>query len=218
MSFDQHTHLKKLPKPEYVIRKRTDGKDPLSPGIMLVPTSKTQKISYYTGYWVKYSVKYWEGFCLKGSLWTNAALVLFKACYFIFLKFIYFGERAHEHDHAHGGEEGETETETETETERERERIPSWQHGAGSREVHLTNCEIVTWTEIKSWTLGAPGWFRRRLSIQLQLRSWPCSSWVQALRWALCWQLRAWSLFQAVFPSLFVPPLLSLSQKLKIKN
>ena len=32
-------------------------------------------------------------------------------------------------------------------------------------------------------------------------------SWVRALRWALCWQLRAWSLLQIfVFPTLSSPP------------
>ena len=39
----------------------------------------------------------------------------------------------------------------------------------------------------------APGWLSW-LSVLLQLRSWSHGLWVQALHWALCWQLRAWSL------------------------
>ena len=42
---------------------------------------------------------------------------------------------------------------------------------------------------------GVPGWLSR-LSGRLQLRSWSHHSWVWALRQALCWQLRAWSLLQ----------------------
>ena len=42
---------------------------------------------------------------------------------------------------------------------------------------------------------GVPGWLSQ-LSIQLRLRSWSHSSWVQAPRWALYWQLRAWSLLR----------------------
>ena len=47
----------------------------------------------------------------------------------------------------------------------------------------------------KRTRLGAPGWLSR-LSVRLRLRSWSRSSWVQAPCRALCWQLRAWSLFQ----------------------
>ena len=42
---------------------------------------------------------------------------------------------------------------------------------------------------------GASGWLSR-LSVQLRLRSWSHGSWVCALGWALCWQLRAWSLLR----------------------
>ena len=42
---------------------------------------------------------------------------------------------------------------------------------------------------------GVPGWLSR-LSGRLWLRSWSCGPWVQALRRALCWQLRDWSLFR----------------------
>ena len=44
-------------------------------------------------------------------------------------------------------------------------------------------------------SLGAPGWLSR-LSIRLWLRSWSHGAWVRVLRRALCWQLRAWSLFR----------------------
>ena len=57
---------------------------------------------------------------------------------------------------------------------------------------------------------GAPGWLSW-LSVQLQLGSWSHSSWVWASHWALCWQLRAWSLLQIVCLPLFLPlPWLSL--------
>ena len=42
---------------------------------------------------------------------------------------------------------------------------------------------------------GAPGWLSR-LSGRLRLRSWSHGLWVRAPRRALCWQLRAWSLFR----------------------
>ena len=48
---------------------------------------------------------------------------------------------------------------------------------------------------IKSIQPRAPGWLSQ-LSIQIQLRSWSHSSWVQGLHRALCWQLRPWSLLQ----------------------
>ena len=56
------------------------------------------------------------------------------------------------------------------------------------------------WVEIgreqtfRNTNIGAPGWLSK-LSIQLQLRSWSHGSWVRDTRWALCWQLRAWSCF-----------------------
>ena len=40
-----------------------------------------------------------------------------------------------------------------------------------------------------------PGWLSW-LSIQVRLRSGSHGLWVRAPRWALCWQLRAWSLLQ----------------------
>ena len=45
--------------------------------------------------------------------------------------------------------------------------------------------------------LGAPGWLSR-LSIWLLLRSWSHGLWVWDPHRALCWQLRAWSLFQTL--------------------
>ena len=60
--------------------------------------------------------------------------------------------------------------------------------------------------------IGAPGWLSR-LSVRLQLRSWSCGPWVQALRRALRWQLRAWSLLRILclplsLPSSPPPPLM----------
>ena len=61
---------------------------------------------------------------------------------------------------------------------------------------------------------GAPGWLSQ-LSVRLRLRSWSRSLWVRAPRQALCWQLRAWSLFRILcFPlPLTLPCSCSLSQK-----
>ena len=53
----------------------------------------------------------------------------------------------------------------------------------------------ATWINLKKIALGAPGWLSR-LGVRLRLRSWSRGPWVRALRRALCWQLRAWSLFQ----------------------
>ena len=70
---------------------------------------------------------------------------------------------------------------------------------------------------------GVPGWLSQ-LSVWFQLRSWSHSSWVQALCWALCWWLRAWSLLCIVCHPLslslcpFPTHSLSLSQiKINIK-
>ena len=59
--------------------------------------------------------------------------------------------------------------------------------------------------------LGAPGGLSL-LSTWLQLKSWSQGSWVRAPCWALCWQLRAWSLLQILcLPlSLSTPPSLTL--------
>ena len=48
---------------------------------------------------------------------------------------------------------------------------------------------------LKEKRKGAP-WWLSRLSGQLRLRSWTHSSWVRVPCWALCWQLRAWSLLR----------------------
>ena len=68
---------------------------------------------------------------------------------------------------------------------------------------------------------GAPGWLSW-LSVRLWLRSWSHGSWVWALRWVVCWQLRAWSLpWILCLPlSLPLPCLLTLvlSRSLKNKN
>ena len=51
---------------------------------------------------------------------------------------------------------------------------------------------------------GAPGWLSR-LNIWLRLRSWYHGLWVQASRWALCWQLRAGSLLWVLCLPLSLP-------------
>ena len=68
----------------------------------------------------------------------------------------------------------------------------------------------------KNLICGAPGWLSW-LSGRLQLGSWSRGPWVRAPCRALCWQLRAWSLFQILCLPLSDPPpfmlCLSLSQK-----
>ena len=66
---------------------------------------------------------------------------------------------------------------------------------------------------LKPNNLGAPGWLSW-LNVQLPLRSWSCSSWVQAPCWALCWQIRPWSLLW-IMCLLLSLPLLSPSLKNK---
>ena len=61
------------------------------------------------------------------------------------------------------------------------------------------------------------GWLSR-LSGWLQLRSWSHGPWVQALRRALCWQLRAWSLFQILCLPLSLTLPRSCSVSLCLKN
>ena len=80
------------------------------------------------------------------------------------------------------------------------------------RNIYLLGHQFI----IKGIT-GAPGWLSR-LSVQHQLRSWSCCFWVGAPLQALCWQLRAWSLFQILcLPlSLFLPHLSSLSLSLSL--
>ena len=43
------------------------------------------------------------------------------------------------------------------------------------------------------------------LRVHLRLRSWSCGLWVQASRWALCGQLRAWSLLRILCLLLSLP-------------
>ena len=77
-----------------------------------------------------------------------------------------------------------------------------------------TSREPCSRPSFKRQKQGAPGWLSR-LSIRLELRSWSCGPWVRAPHQALCWQLRAWSLFQILCLPLSDPPpfMLSLSQK-----
>ena len=67
--------------------------------------------------------------------------------------------------------------------------------------------------------MGAPAWLSR-WSVQLWLKSWSHSSWVWALRWALCWQLGVWSLLWFLcLPLSASPPLaLCLSKANKLKK
>ena len=57
---------------------------------------------------------------------------------------------------------------------------------------------------LRKWKHGAPGWLSR-LSVWLWLRSWSHGLWVRAPHWALCWQLRAWSLLQILCLPLSLP-------------
>ena len=71
--------------------------------------------------------------------------------------------------------------------------------------------------DLEEWCyLGAPGWLSR-LGSWLRLGSWSHSPWVRAPRRALCWQLRAWSLFQILCLPLSDPPPFMLSLCLKNK-
>ena len=85
-----------------------------------------------------------------------------------------------------------------------------------SGQVQEMNSSYKKWEES-----GTPGWLSR-LSIWLWFRSWSCGSWVQAPRWVLCWQLRAWSLLWILYlpVSLSAPPqlVLCLSVSLSLKN
>ena len=67
----------------------------------------------------------------------------------------------------------------------------------------------------KIW--GAPG-LLSLLNVRLGLRSRSHSSWVRAPRWALCWQLRAWSLLRILCLSLFLPPTLAHALSLSVSK
>ena len=64
---------------------------------------------------------------------------------------------------------------------------------------------------------GEPGWLSR-LGVRLRLRSWSHCLWVRALRRALCWQLRAWSLLLILCPAHSAAPSLMLCLSLSLKN
>ena len=89
----------------------------------------------------------------------------------------------------------------------------------------------ITWSKcLVTWPIphcpdeysfvAAPGWLSQ-LSIW-QLRLWSCGSWVQAPPWALCWQLRAWSLLRilslSLFLSLCTSPTLTVSLSLSLSK
>ena len=67
----------------------------------------------------------------------------------------------------------------------------------------------------KNKCMAAPGWLSQ-LNVWLQLRSWSRGSWVWALRWALCWQLRGCSLRWILCLPLLLP--LSLSRTLSLSK
>ena len=73
------------------------------------------------------------------------------------------------------------------------------------------------WDLIKIKSSGAPGWLGR-LSVRFRLRSWSHGPRVRAPHQALCWQLRAWSLFQILCLPLSVTLPRSCSVSLCLKN
>ena len=96
--------------------------------------------------------------------------------------------------------------------------LRSWSHGSRVRAPHLALCwQLRAWSQLRGFYVslslcpypahtlslslskinktGVPGWLSR-LSVWLQLRSWSHGPWVWAPHRALCWQCRAWSLFQ----------------------
>ena len=87
-----------------------------------------------------------------------------------------------------------------------------WQWLHNSVDI-LRTIELYT---LKGGT-GVPGWLSR-LSVRLRLRSWSHGPWVRAPRRALCWQLRAWSLFQILCLPLSLPLPCSCSASLCLKN
>ena len=88
--------------------------------------------------------------------------------------------------------------------------------------VPLVSYPSIRWKLIivsKVTRRGALGWLSR-LSIRLQLRSWPHGPWVPAPHSALCWQLKVWSLLGIrCFPlALPLPHLRSVSVSLSKIN
>ena len=97
--------------------------------------------------------------------------------------------------------------------------LPStWERG----QVNIPNLipllsHMLTLAGSKITRLGAPGWLSQ-LGVRLQLRSWSHGPWVWAPRRALCWQLRAWSLFQILCLPLSLTFPHSCSVSLCLKN
>ena len=78
------------------------------------------------------------------------------------------------------------------------------------------NYWIIFWFKTKKRN-RVPGWLSQ-LSSRLRLGSWSQGLWVRAPRWALCWQLGAWSLFPILCLSLCLPSAsLSPQNKINIK-
>ena len=83
--------------------------------------------------------------------------------------------------------------------------------------IRLDGHRYVKLVFIRTQNSGVPGWLSQ-LSVQLWLRSWSHSSWVQAPRQALCWQLRAWILLQILCFPLSLPLPCSCSVYPSLKN
>ena len=84
--------------------------------------------------------------------------------------------------------------------------------------VSLPLCSSVLYLEVLIWVksyiclslislsrIPSKGVWVAQSVERLRLRSWSCSLWVWAPRWALCWQLRAWSLLRILCLLLSLP-------------
>ena len=76
---------------------------------------------------------------------------------------------------------------------------------------------LIHSVSLNSLNIGAPGWLSW-LGGRLRLRSWSLSPWVRAPCRALCWLLRAWSLFQFLCLPLSLNLPCSCSVSLCLKN
>ena len=165
--------------------------------------------------------------CVSPS--TSFSMMIWVWQYFLFFcLFIYFWERQTECEWGRGREGG-------------RHRIPSrlqalsCQHrGRLGAWIYEPRDYDLSWSQTLNWpshpeapiiisTLNSksggrvPGWLGR-LSVWLRFRSWSHGPWVWALRRPLCWQLRAWSLFQILCLPLSLTLPRSCSVSLCLKN
>ena len=83
----------------------------------------------------------------------------------------------------------------------------------GAQRDSTTNCTTVLHMESQNRkrTLGRRAWVAHSVKHPTWLGSWSHSLWVWAPHKALCWQLRAWSLFQILCLSLCPSPAHALS-------